>query len=188
MGTSVNRASPNTPSWQVVKAVLGTAEVPIERQSVEIWRAAVRERGERLSLELGNDILAAACEIASRGESPAEAIRQFERRIVETKSVGLTFDMAKRALARSVAQSTGAEGYARELFAEASSYYVSRDLPSFVAAEGRVATTSEAIRLKESVRDVAREAASSAGAPPRDSTGWRAYISDVLDRLQRGGS
>lgn len=188
MGTSVNRPSPNTPSWQVVKAVIGAKRVPVERQSAEVWRAAVRDSTERLETELGSELLAAACDIAMRSKSPLEAVRQFESRVVETKAAGLTFDMAKRALARACAQSGGAEGYARELFAEAASYYLSRDLPSYVGAEGRVGSSSEAINLKEAVRSIARTTASSAGPPPRDSEGWRAYVSDVLARLQRGGS
>jgi hypothetical protein len=95
--------------------------------------------------------------------------------------------MGKRALARSAAAKSGAEGFASELFAEAASYYVSRDLPGFVGEPGRVGTTTDAINFKEQIRSVARDAALSAGTVRTDPDGWQQYVSDVLKALGRGG-
>jgi hypothetical protein len=188
MGTSTNRPSPNTPTWQPIKATIGNETVPVERQSAEIWRAAAIDRDAKLLSELGGETIAYACSVAGRSTTAAEAMRDLQREIVTRKSVGLTVDMAKRALARAASTGAGAAGFARELFSEAVSYYASRDLPSVVAALGRVATNSDAIALKDGLRDVARSAVSRAGPPPREARGWRGYVSEVIEDLVGRGS
>jgi len=57
MGTSRNDRSPGTPSWKPVLASVGNPLVSVERQNLEIWRAAFAERGETLERELGSSVL-----------------------------------------------------------------------------------------------------------------------------------
>lgn len=184
MGTSSNQSSPNTLGWRPALASLGHLDLSVERQSMELWRAALTDRDGRLIEELSNPLLASACEIANQNISPARAVQSFDNTLNQQYAAGLTLDMAKRALARSSAAESGSVGFAEELFAEATSYYASRDLPSFVGTPGRVQTTSESIALKENLSNIAREAARTAAPIPTDPEGWRSYISDVLASLR----
>jgi hypothetical protein len=184
MGTSANQPSPRTPNWKLANAILGHPAASAERQSEEIWRAAAADRGERLAVELGSPLLAAASRIASEIASPAQAARAFETSILEAHASGLALDLGKRALVRAVAGGGGATRFAAELFAETAAYYVSRDLPSVVAAPGRVSSTSAAIALKDQVRSVAKEASAKVELRT-DTAGWRGYVSGVISELQR---
>jgi hypothetical protein len=185
LGTSANHPSPNTPTWKLAKAVVGREDVPVHRQASEIWRAALGDRAEALKGELASGLIGRAAAIADSAKSPSVAVRQLEQLMLESRSTGLTVEVAKRALARAVAGQTGARGFAAELFAEATSYYVSRDLPSYVAGVGRVATTSGAIQLKAQLRSVAMEAASSRELASTDAAGWRRYVNRVVDDLTK---
>ena len=184
MGTSNNQSSPNTPRWQLAQAVLGNPDWPVERQSEELWRSALTDRDGQLIEELADPLLASACGIAEERIPPASAVQSFNNTLSEQYTAGLMFDMAKRALARASATGSGSVGFAEELFAEATSYYASRDLPSFVGAEGRVQTATDSINLKENLRSIARETARTAGSIATDPQGWRNYISEVIASLR----
>ena len=184
MGTSSNPASPNTPSWDLAKALLGRDGVDPKRQSTELWRAASGERGDQLLEELSSPLVAEACQIAGTTKSVPEAINSFENRILERHENTLTLDLCKRALARTVAMGSGEQGFGAEFFGEITTYYASRDLPSFTAANGRIQTTSEAIQLKQELRSIAAETARSAGKVASDQRGWRSYVHDALEALQ----
>lgn len=183
MGTSSNQSSPNTPNWRPVLGVLGDSNWPVERQSEELWRSAIMDRDGRLIEELAHPLIASACEIAEQRIPPANAVQSFDHSLNEQYAVGLTFDMAKRALARVSATESGSVGFAAELFAETISYYASRDLPSFVGASGRIQTTTDAIALKENLRKIARDAARAVAPITTNPQGWRNYISAVIASL-----
>lgn len=184
MGTSSNQSSPNTHRWQPAQASLGHLDWAVERQSMELWRAALADREGRLIEELADPLLASACGIAEERIPPARALQSFNDALSEQYAAGLTFDMAKRALARASAAESGSVGFAAELFAEATSYYASRDLPSFVGAPDRIQTTTDSINLKENLRNIAREAARTTGAISTDPEGWRNYIFQVIASLR----
>lgn len=186
MGTSSNHASPDTGGWRLAQAVLGRTAVPVEQQSVELWRAVAGDRGDRLLQDFGSPLLATAAAVAAETRTPVEALRRFDEAVRRERAAGLTLDMGRRALARTVATAGGAAAFGAELFAEAAGYYVSRDLPSYLGAAGRVATATEAVTLKEGFRTVARQAARSAAgeaSPPSDPQGWRAYVARVVNDL-----
>ena len=186
MGTSTNQSSPNTPGWRPVKAILASTEWSVERQSLEIWRAALNDRQGRLQLELSDPLVANAGVIAEERVNPAQAMRAFDQTAVESYSAGLILDMAKRALVRASAARSGAEGFASELFAEAASYFASRDLPSYVGRPGRIQTSTGAIAFKNQIREIARQTALSASRVRTDIGGWQAYVSETLSSLQNG--
>lgn len=172
--------------------MLGRTDVPVEQQSAELWRAVAGDRGERLFGDFGHPLLAAAVGVAVEARTPIEALRRFDEAVRREGAAGLSLDMGRRALARTVAAAGGGAGFGAELFAEAAGYYVSRDLPSYLGAAGRVATASEAMALKDRFRAVARGAARSAGAaagPTNDPQAWRVYVARVVDALRtRRGS
>jgi hypothetical protein len=172
--------------WQPLKAVLGRDSVPAERQSVEIWRAATAERGGNITLELGGEIVAYACSIASSSETATAAIAAYRREVLATKNVGMVVDIASRALARASYARTGSDGFAAELFAEVASYYASRDLPGVVADRGRVSNISESIMLKDEIRAIARGAVERTGPAPSEPAAWRSYVSAAIDELTGG--
>lgn len=184
MGTSTNQSSPNTPPWQLAQIALGNLNWEIERQSVELWQSALTDRDGRLIEELTDPLLASACEIAEERNQPDLAVQSFENILIQQDAAGLIFDIAKRALARASATKAGSNGFAKELFAEAISYYASRDLPSLLGVPGRIQTTTDSINLKENLRNIAREAASTTAPIATDREGWQSYISEVIVSLR----
>lgn len=187
MGTSTSQPSPDTRNWRLARSVLGSQTASPERQSAEIWRAAVSDRGERLLNALASPLLAKAAQIAQAGLDPAKAIDAFDHLLQRAHAAGLSLEVGRVALGRATAVSSGSTGFAGELFAETASYYVSRDLPGYIGAEGRVTSSGEAIALKNRIRTIARETATTIpGGVPQDETAWRGYVGQVLEKLQRG--
>jgi hypothetical protein len=100
--------------------------------------------------------------------------------------------MGRRALVRAVATGGGALAFASEIFAETASYYVSRDLPSYVGQEGCANTASAGIEVKENIRKIARNAAQkNAKKILLDKTkgisqeNWQSFVSSVVSDLKR---
>jgi hypothetical protein len=186
MGTSRNDPSPNIPEWRPAIAALGNKQVPPERQGEEIWRAVLGERPERLLDDFGHAIVALGTAIAARHEPVGDALTTFDQALCAQYDARLSFDMARRALARTAAQRGGAEGYARELFAEATGYYASRDLPSALGQPGRIGTSSELIGLKTEIADGVRDRVRRAGAPPTETDAWKVYVRRVVTLLGGG--
>src|ERR1035438_4136459 len=151
MGTSKNVGSPDTPPWKMALAVLGRPDVPVARQNREIWRSVQAERGPETADDFSHPAVAVACRLAAESSDVRVSLSAYEEHLASQNKSGFAVEIAKRALARTVRAQQGPEGFARELFAEATSYYASRDLPSFVGSRGRVSTTSEAIALKTSL-------------------------------------
>lgn len=186
MGTSKNVGSPSIPPWKPALAVLGRTDVSPDRQLREIWLGAYGDRGSRLVDDFAQASLAVACDLATRAGDVASALGQYDATNQRAGQSGLAVELGRRALAKSVNQHSGASGFAAELFADATGYYASRDLASFVSAPGRVKTTSDAIRLKEDLRRLTRNVVSSSGSPPSDVEGWGNFVDSILRSL-RGG-
>lgn len=183
MGTSTNPRSPNTPQWRPLRAVLGSGW-PIERQSSEVWLAATADREGQLSDDLGAPEVAAAGQIASSGLNPVQATRAFDNVLEDSGAHGIIMDMARRALARAAAAESGVEGFATQLFTEAVSYYVSRELPSHVGRREGVSSTSAAIELKSRIKEVTRDIVRRQPAASAEPGEWKAYVSRVLATLR----
>ncbi len=186
LGTSKNVASPNTPPWRPALAVIGREDVPPDRQARELWLAAYADRGPRLAEDFGQPTLAAAAKILSTGAPVHQALAKYDEIARQNHSAGLGFELGRRALARCAAQRVGAAEFAAELFAEATTYYASRDLGSFIAARGRVENTSSAIKLKNSLRAVTRDIVRAAGEPSTRPDYWGRYVNKVIAGLREG--
>ena len=184
MGTSKNVPSPNIPAWKFALAVVGRLDVPTDRQTREIWRSVEAERGPTATNEFSDPTLAAACRIASSAKDVRSALKAYEDHIYSANKAGFAVEVAKRAIARSVTTQQGALGFAKELFAEATSYYASRDLSSFVGRPGRVKTVSDAISLKSRLKDVTRSIVEATGAPSAEPEAWSRYVDDVISHLR----
>jgi hypothetical protein len=187
VGTSRNDPSPKTPPWRMALAVVGTPDISAARQSLEIWKAVAADRGEKLVGDFSNPALAAACRYVADRLPVHDALERFDRSTVHESSSGLALEMGRRALARCTAQRTDAISFVGELFAEAVSYYASRDISSFVAAQGRVPNTSSSINLKDSLRQTTKDQIRALGKPRLTPSGWKTYITRVLKILQGEG-
>jgi hypothetical protein len=187
VGTSRNDPSPKTPPWRMALAVVGTPDINPTRQGLEIWKAVAADRGEKLVSDFASPALAEACRYVAEGIAVHDALARYDRSTLHESGTGLALEMGRRAMARCAAQRADAATFVGELFAEAVSYYASRDLPSFVAAEGRVANTSSSIDLKDRLRQTTREQVRALGTPRLTPRGWKSHITRVVRALQTEG-
>lgn len=185
MGTSTNQRSPDRPTWRLAQALIGRTTVSPDDQARELWRAASLDPETNIAARLAHPILANACVSAATASTPSEAVRSYDSQLNETRAAGLVFDLARRALSRSVSERGGSEGFARELFAETVAYYASRDLPSYVGKRGRVATAREVIDLKRQIQHHVRELVRSQPLPTISKESWSRYVARTVDRLTR---
>ena len=183
MGTSRNDRSPDIPPWKPALAILGRRDIPQERQLSEVWRAAQADRGARLLDAFSHPLLLEACRLVAERAPLRQTLDRFDEARQRGNYAGLAVELCSRALARSAARAEGAIGFVGELFGEATAYYLSRDLPSFVASENRVATNSEAIQLKRSLTKAASLIAQGQGEPPLDREAWAQHVQRVLHGL-----
>lgn len=198
MGTSTNHGSSRLiPSWGISRASLGTRQVPLDRQANEIWKSASADKEANLALQLSSVTVSHAAELAASSAEPAIAVRMFDDALDEHQDCGVVYDIARRALLRATRNKSGAEGFTQELFAEAANYYVSRDLPSLVAAKGRVATTSEALEVKDGIRELTRQVVAPLAVGlsddirergALDTQKWRVVVGAALTALQGRGA
>ena len=184
MGTSKNVRSPDIPPWKPFLAVVGRPDIPVERQARELWRAAYADRGPRLEDDFSQRTLAVACELAATSRNLQAALREYDAANQREHRAGLGVEIGRRALVRAIARGTGAAGFAADFFADASSYYASRDLPSFIGAAGRAQNTSSAIELKNEITRVTREQVSKIGMPRTDPEGWASFVKSALMALR----
>lgn len=184
MGTSRNDRSPQTPPWKLALAILGKSGVSPDRQSREVWRAAYADRGEKLLRDLSHSALANACHLVEQRTTIQDGLGNYEKSIHYESEGGLVLEMGKRALTRCLATRASSTEFVGELFSEAVSYYISRDLPSYVSAPGRVESTLEAIKLKSACREVTRNTVKEVGRPKYKDQQWPKYIAKVLYALQ----
>lgn len=185
MGTSVNQPSPDTPNWRLARALLGRPDAPPPDQVAELWRAATADRARRLEAELADPLLAQAAQMATEhGRNPQQALEQFDQSVFESRTSNFALELGRRALARAALSGTGAEGFAAELFSEATSYYVARDLPGFVGSANRVDNAHDALKLKAELQAVTRRLAST-GEVAVDARGWARYVRATIDLFTR---
>lgn len=189
MGTSVNQPSPKTPSWRLARALLGRRDVQPADQVAELWRAATTDRNRVLRDELADPLLARAAGLAAAsGGDPQVALDRYDRSVSESRSKNFALEFGRRALARAALSNSGAAGFAAELFSEATSYYVARDLPGYVGSPHRVQNAREALSLKSGLQKAASELAS-VGTVSAEPKAWAQFVDAALERLtRRGGS
>ena len=184
MGTSVSQRSPDTLNWRAAQATYEDSGIPIDRVLQEVWRAATSQDGEAFRAMLNEPIVYRLRDIAINARTPGEAARLASRAIAESKQTSLVADIALRAAVQSAASTTKAQAYSERLFAEASNYLLSRDLPGFVGT-GRNSTVAESVRFKASVLHAASEAVRQVGIPKTSTPGaWQKHAADVVNRLR----
>lgn len=184
MGTSVNVGSPNNNLWRIALSTLGT-DVPVERQSALMWHAAALDRQGGLFHDLTNDAVAAAFQVAVETRDASAAARAFDQLVLNYKYSGLYLQWAKRALVRTARVSGSRTDFVAELLSEVASYYISRDLPSFVGARSRIETMSQALELKDRFLNIARSTARRVVQTIPSRVPWGLVVERTLEELQR---
>ena len=184
MGTSVNQRSPDTLNWRAVQATYEDQSFPVDRVLQEIWRAA-SDKNADFSLMLAEPIVWQLRDIALKAQSPVEAAARAGRAIAQTKQTSLVADIAYRAAVQAASSLERAQTYSERVFAEASNYLVSRDLPGFVGATGRNSTVPDSIQFKSSVLRATAEAVRDVGLPSASTPkAWQRHTAAVLNRLR----
>lgn len=184
MGTSVNQASPKTLNWQAVHAAFRNPETPVDRIVTEVWRAAANQPQGDLTQLLSAPIVAKLGELAIHAKTSAEVARTSAIEIVRTKAASLAADIARRAAVQSIGSADRATTYREKIFAEATNYLVSRDLPGFLGA-GRTKNAAESIEFKTAVNSRASDIARSVTGPKTFSTkSWGRHVQEVVSALQ----
>jgi hypothetical protein len=191
MGTSTNQASPATPNWRVAHLAYVDESITIERAVQEIWRAATNQGETDLVSQLASSVVATCSQLASSVQSKRTVAAEVPYHIAASGEATLGSEIAYRALVKTV----GREGdlhqvFAASLFAEASDYLVSRDLPGFVGRTGRCKTIAEAIEFKSKIRDSIVGIVNDRHSPPvhPTSAAWRNYVMETIEALRGPGS
>lgn len=159
--------------------------MPPRKQLAEVWRAAIAQRGDGLLDALAHPAVATALGAALAQSGGAEAaVDAFETARSTAGAAGLQFDLARRAALRSVARGLDFNHTAAEFLAEVTDYFVSRDLPSFVGASGRVRNVADSESLRRSLRDLARSASLVRGRVSGPKS-WRRFVVGAVERLKK---
>lgn len=189
MGTSISQPSRKSTSWAAVQATYRSNTFPVERVIQEVWRAAQIEADqswlEMLSAPIVGDCLA----ITIHSESPAQAVNAVSRAAAGAKQASLAVEIVKRAVAESVLANDRAQLFSQIVFAEATNYLVSRDLPGFVGERWRNRTVGEMVEFKASIQQHVRAKVSEVDITETAATvGWADYVAETIRHLAESES
>ena len=185
MGTSVNQRSPDTLNWRAAQATYEDAGIPIERVLQEIWRAATTQPDADFKAMLAEPIVLHLRNLALGSESASSVAASARKAIAESKQTSLMADIAFRAAVQAATAPDRAQAYSERVFAEASNYLISRDLPGYVGSVGRSSTIADSLQFKSSVLRAATDAVKQTGVPSTLTAGaWRKHTAAVIDKLR----
>lgn len=186
MGTSVNQPSPKTINWRAAQATYRNADVPVERVLREMWRAATNQAEGNLANLLSQPIIARVRDIALQGGDATQVAMAASREIAESRQSSFAAEIARRAAVQSVTAEDRAQAYSERVFAEASNYLLSRDLPGYVGDIGRNKTVSDSFQFKRAVLEAAANVVRLVGTPPSNTPeAWHDHTTAVVDALKR---
>jgi len=184
MGTSVNQSSPRTLSWKVAQAGYRDPKVSIDRVTSEVWRAALNQESGDIERLLSQPVVARIGALASGSVSRVDLAKRSAAEIAKGKHSSLATDIARRAAVQVAGAGNWAEVFAPRLFAEATTYLVSRDLPGFVGL-GRVRTVAESMSFRQSVANRAAQIVASVPRPGKmTERTWPEYVRNVVLHLR----
>lgn len=189
MGTSVNQRSPSTLNWRLVETGYVREEIPIDRLTQEIWRAAQNQTEGNLLRDLAEPIIAQCVGIVSKANNRTGAIQQIRLAVIQAGKTSLAVEIAQRA-ATLAFQSAGnrTNSFIETIFSEAGNYLVSRDIPGFVGL-GRLTNVSDALALKNDIRSNIIQKVGEVPRPTEsisDSGVWREYVNRIVTHISGG--
>jgi hypothetical protein len=186
MGTSVNQSSPHTLNWKAAQAGYRDPSIPINRVTTEIWRAASNQPAGNLEQLLAHPIIAQIGALVERSSSSLDLSRKSALEIARSKHSSLATEIARRACLQVAGTKDWRRDFTVRLFAEATAYLVSRDLPGYVGL-GRVHNVEEAARFKLSLSQHAADVVARVDVPREfTESSWASHVKKVVSHL-RGG-
>ncbi len=184
MGTSVNQSSPRTLNWSAAQAGYRDATIPIARVASEVWRAALNQETGNIAQLIAQPIIARLGDVAVRAQSAADVSRETTRAIAQSKQSSLATDIARRAAVQSAGAKDRFATYTERIFAEATAYLVSRDLPGFVGS-GRARTVADSTEFRAAIVSHVADLARAVERPSTmDARSWAKYVNTVVERLR----
>lgn len=186
MGTSVNQRSPDTSPWVLAQDVYTDSNLPIDAALREVWRAASNETETNLTSFLAQPELRAFADLAARVATPSEAFQETSRFIADQKIASLSADIARRAVIQSAGAENPRQYFVERLFAEATNYLVSRDLPGHIRPGGKIQNVSDARQFTQAMMDTAADAVRQTPAPQTfEGNGWPSYVRSIVQTIRR---
>jgi hypothetical protein len=138
--------------------------------------------GAQLAAPLIGEIAGAVATFST----PTEAAQRVGAMVTEAKGSSLAFEIARRAAMQAAGRENARQVFAERLFAEATNYFVSRDISGHLSPEGRLSSVSQVQAFKRQVTDEAVEAVRGGGAAPsRGGDEWAGFVSATIERLRR---
>ena len=184
MGTSVNQPSPRTLNWTAAQAGYRDPAIPIERVASEIWRAALNQETGNIAQLIGQPVIASLGDLAARAQTAADVSRSTALAIARSKQSSLGTDIARRAAIQCIGSADRFAAYTERVFAEATAYLISRDLPGFVGM-GRVRNVSDSMELKTAVVSHVTSVVRGVQRPTSpDPRSWSTFVNTVTQRLR----
>lgn len=189
MGTSVSQRSPSTPNWRVVEKGYIRDDIPIERITQELWRAAINQPEGNLLRDLSEPIIAQCIQIVERANTRNEALNNIRHEISKSGQVSLATEIAQRAAVQAfLSTEDRTNAFVHSLFSEAGNYLVSRDISGFIGL-GRLSSVSDAIAFKKDVKQRISVMVKEVRPPSRDFTNpgvWKEYSGRIVNHLVGG--
>src|ERR1039458_6730169 len=164
MGTSVNQSSPRTLNWKAAQAGYRDPNVPVGRVTAEVWRAALNQTAGNLEQLLSQPLIRRIGFLLAQSTSATDLARKSALEIARSKHSSLASEIARRACMQAAGSKDWQTAFTARLFAEATAYLVSRDLPGYVGL-GRVHNVAESVRFKLSLSQHAAEIATRVDRP-----------------------
>jgi hypothetical protein len=186
MGTSVNQSSPRTLNWSAAHAGYRNASIPAARVAAEVWRAALNQERGNIAQLLAQPVVARLGALAFKAESAIDLSRKTAFELAQSKQSSLGTELSRRAAIQCLHARDRVGGFAAGVFAEATAYLVSRDLPGFVGS-GRARTVADSLEFKAALINHVAGVARSVEAPRSldDPSGWKRHVEVIIDRLRR---
>jgi len=186
MGTSISQRSPDTPNWRLAQNAYTDPDMPVSDALREIWRAASNENETNLMSHLARPEIASFAELAVLASSPSEAFEQVSTFVSDRKVASVAADIAKRAVVQSAGTDNPREFFFQRLFAEATNYLVSRDLPGYVKVGGKFGNVSEARQFTQEMMNTAADAVRHTPTPViMQDDDWSRYVRAVVSTIRR---
>lgn len=185
MGTSVNQPSPNTPAWKIAQRAYDNPNLSTDWALREIWRAAGNQPEGDLAAQLAQPVIGDLASFAIRISSPADAAEEISTFVADNQVASLATDIARRAAMQSAGKEGASEMFMQRLFAEATNYLVSRDIPGHIAPTSRLQSISDVRAFKQQVMDAAATVVRNTPQPTSlQGDDWQHYVTTVIGTIK----
>lgn len=184
MGTSVSQHSPRTLGWQTVATGYDDPKIPVDRVVQEIWRAAKQTLQAQLLSNLGSPLVFELAGLVANSEGPAQAYTASVAAISKSKQASLFTEIAKRAVMQSTVGEDRVAAFSANLFAEATDYFVSRDISGHLGS-ARLEALDSVINLKAQIRSRVREIVGVEETTTSNRGEWLSFVNQCINKLSR---